>query len=282
MIGSVDGTSHTRMTVQSTLTVLVVIAGLGAILARGGAHGDRSSAELKVIRQAASSLARARSVAINLHETMKTADGRSLSMEAKARIDQVTHNGVVTITGLGRGVRNRDVDHVLYARVPETTKPANDGKPWVAYAVPPSEFATELAKSSGTTYLSLLAGANGSVDRIGVETVGGVTTTHYRVTVDAVQLINEVVSQFPLSTSEMDAAGLRHLPVDVWLDSQGLPRQIRLTLDVAGNSVTVFGDVTPSGAPLHIATPAAGSVNTVTSPLEFGELEDGQAPRPSS
>jgi hypothetical protein len=81
-----------------------------------------------------------------------------------------------------------------------------------------------------TQYLDFLRGTT-SATKIGTETVGGTSTTHYKVTVDLNQAVTKV-SGDPAVTLNRDIGTFQSavIPVDVWIDAKGLVRQLTLTL----------------------------------------------------
>ena len=77
--------------------------------------------------------------------------------------------------------------------------------------------------------------ATGSVEEVGTEEIGGVETTHYQGSI----MLDSVVEQVPADQQEAvrkaieklkKQTGLTEIPVDVWVDGDGLLR--RMSLDV--------------------------------------------------
>lgn len=144
----------------------------------------------------------------------------------------------------------------LYLHMPFLASAAPRGEEW--FSVDADDLA-ELARIGGglglgasdpVQTLEYLRGASDDVAEIGEEPVGGVDTVHYRTTVDleaAVamtpasrrRLVTDAVEQF------REQFGTVHIPLDAWIDDEGLARRIRYELDLAATNNT--GDV-PEGA----------------------------------
>lgn len=104
------------------------------------------------------------------------------------------------------------------------------------------------SESDPGQYLYFLrATAAGSVKNLGQETINGVSTTHYRADIDLQKLPDAVPARDRAGVEQLTAAlqqrvGLPSgLPMNVWIDSQQLIRQIEssFTETVNGQSVTI-------------------------------------------
>jgi hypothetical protein len=113
--------------------------------------------------------------------------------------------------------------------------------------------------------LTLLRGAlSGSVEAVGHETIGGVSTTHFRFNVDrekAVRDEDEDVQDAYETVFKSIFATRTVFPAEVWLDAQGLPRRYSLTLkanlrrhSIADLVLTV--ELVDVGQPVDVALPA--------------------------
>jgi hypothetical protein len=126
--------------------------------------------------------------------------------------------------------------------------------------------------SSGTSvkpgdYLVWLQGTSDDVAVVGHESVDGTDTTHYRGHVD----MTKIASNGGASSAQVDAAkqlGLDSMPLDVWLDGDGLPRRILIdtTFEVSGQQAAFHMQVDMSdyGAPVEVALPPAGDIRDGT------------------
>lgn len=124
------------------------------------------------------------------------------------------------------------------------------------------------ATADPTQLLSVLRGITDHVEEVGSGEVRGVPTTRYRATVDLARAIDQAPSDereaLRSQLEELDAS-LQPVPVEVWIDDEGLPRRI----------VMDFG---------ALASSAMGADGTATMTMElfdYGEEVDIDVPDPS-
>ncbi len=167
---------------------------------------------------------------------------------------------------------------VVYLRFPPLAKELPDGKTWV------KGNAKELAQS-GTSGLDqagslsgldardvfgFLEGVSGSIESVGSEDVRGVTTSHYRATLDPAKLATLVPADKRESLGGIDEAarqaGLDDLPIDVWVDADGRLRKLAIELDATlpgsdeSLQASLVVEVYDYGAPLDLELPPADQV----------------------
>jgi hypothetical protein len=78
--------------------------------------------------------------------------------------------------------------------------------------------------------------ASGSVEEVGTEEVRGVETTHYKGVIDLDKVAElapeDVRAQLQQSVDQLkEQAGVSELPVEVWVDGDGLPARIQYSFD---------------------------------------------------
>lgn len=122
---------------------------------------------------------------------------------------------------------------------------------------------SSLANTSPTpaSALSYLRGA-GNVREVGSESVNGVDTTHYKVTVDLQRAAAESGGSEGRSLNRLiQETGVKKLPVDVWIDGKGLVRKVRYAQRAAaqGKSVNVTMNLHDYGPPVTVKPPPADS-----------------------
>ncbi len=167
---------------------------------------------------------------------------------------------------------------VVYLRFPPLASELPDGKTWV------KGNAKELAQS-GTSGLDqagslsgldardvfgFLEGVSGTIESVGSEDVRGVTTSHYRATLDPAKLTALVPADKRESLGGIDEAakqaGLDDLPIDVWVDADGRLRKLAIELDakLPGSDeslqASLVVEVYDYGAPLDVELPPADQV----------------------
>jgi hypothetical protein len=123
------------------------------------------------------------------------------------------------------------------------------------------------ANVQGDDILAYLDGVSDGVEVVGTDTVDGVPTTHYRATIDA----NKIGAHAGLSPAQILQAkqqGLNNMPVDAWLDGNGLPSRVitEMRFSSTGKTVTLRtqADYTDYGAAVDIKVPPAGTVRDGT------------------
>lgn len=125
--------------------------------------------------------------------------------------------------------------------------------------------------SDPTQMLSYLNAASDSIDRIGTQVVRGTQTTHYHVVVDLLKIANTVPAAKQAAVRrtfrhEVELVGTHTIPIDVWIDSQGLVRREHFDISMHPATVTVPVEMEMTidffdfGAPVHVVPPPARMV----------------------
>ena len=195
-----------------------------------------------------------------------TAAGQSVSLDGSGVIDlkndRVRMSMSVPIPGLGTTKTDGLLDgKELYLRMPGVLSML--GKSWVKVDV------AGLAKSAGVDAKqanpSDLLGALkavGSSQKLGSETVGGVTTTHYRATIDPKQALDKIpdAKSAGVLKQMLGTSGLGTIPLDVWVDGSGRVRRESIKFSAAGMSADLKVDFKNFGVPVDTTPPAADQV----------------------
>jgi hypothetical protein len=170
---------------------------------------------------------------------------------------------------------------VIYLDLPVLAKVMPGGKPWIKVDL------SAIGKQAGIDLSQLtqlgtdpsrmvdwLRTVSGDVTTVGTEQLDGVTTTHYRANVDLSKYPDLVpADQREAVRKAIDqltkAAHLSSFPVHVWVDKDGLVRQVRavLTETIQGQTMNVvtterFYDF---GAPVDIRIPSDDQVTDISS-----------------
>ena len=160
---------------------------------------------------------------------------------------------------------------IVYMKLPGLQKSAQIAKPWVKIDV------EELQRQSGVAgqfdafgqadpsqYLQFLQGA-GKVSELGSASVRGVETTHYKTIAD----LDEAVKEAPPSTREsltqaIDALGSKSVPVNAWIDSDGLLRRVGYSFEgseqTGGLSSSITVDLYDFGTEVEVRPPPTDQV----------------------
>lgn len=125
------------------------------------------------------------------------------------------------------------------------------------------------AASSPTQVLETLRGVADDVEELGAEDVRGVETTRYRATVDFEDVLagvpDEQREQMQAQLDQLGGADIDSLPVEVWIDGDGLARRLEMALEDTGamgapGSVTLTIDLFDYGQPFSVEVPPAEEV----------------------
>lgn len=233
--------------------VAVVLAIVFALVAAACGGGGGSSAPAPATETTSTSSAQQ----AVLQAGSKTQSAESARISFTAKITGGPASGTMTgegefsgrqgrmsmdMSGLGGGQLDGRMEMVFdelvfYMRFPsQIAQTLPGGKEWIKFDL------AELGKSEGIDFeqlmqlsgtdpsqsLDLLRAAGSDFAAVGDEDVRGVSTTHYRGTVD----MEKVAEQAPAEAREsyrriIQLSGQTKIPVDVWIDNEGLTRRIR-------------------------------------------------------
>ena len=127
-------------------------------------------------------------------------------------------------------------------------------------------------KSDPRDMLDVLRGASGDLEKIGDDEIRGVSTTHYRTTLDADELGEQLANTEAKGLADgfadtIESAGLKEVPIDVWVDEDSLLRRLAMTLELeqlGSKAESSFSmDLFDYGKPVDVAPPAAAEVADV-------------------
>jgi len=168
---------------------------------------------------------------------------------------------------------------VMYMRSPMLSRSSGLDTDWISMdleAIAPG-FGDLASLSQGqndpTAQLEYLRGIS-DAEEVGTEQVAGVETTHYSGTVD----LDAAYDRLPDDTrGELKQAiaqarkqfGHGAMPVDVWIDGDGLLRRMTMSLESGGNSAVDFGmemtmEIPEYGIAMHLPIPKGGDVTDVS------------------
>ena len=206
------------------------------------------------------------------------------SLDFKSRTGEYSVDAAaIGLQGTGK-VRTIVAGGVLYlsldalAGADPSSSPDLAGKKWLK--LDPKVFGGggQIGQSDPNGSLDALRGAKGSAKRVGSENVRGTRTTRYRVTIDADQAVNRAPeARRDEVRNSVGALGSKTIPADVWIDSKGRLRKVRLR--VVASSTTSKGSVSfeyfDLGAQVNVDAPPANEV------VDFQDLLGGSTTGPS-
>ena len=162
---------------------------------------------------------------------------------------------------------------VEYVRFPAIDDQLPVGKSWLRGADGISAGAVDFRQfTSGDPReaLDALQGIAGDIETLGSEELRGVETTHYRATLDPAELAEardrEGRSAPPSVVERLTRSGVDDIPVDVWIDADGLIRKLTMALSATQPGTTQSSEASISfelwdyGEPVEIAVPPASEV----------------------
>jgi hypothetical protein len=120
--------------------------------------------------------------------------------------------------------------------------------------------------------LDMLRGVSGDLEEVGRETVRGVETTRYRATLDARKLAAQLAKGGDRDlvgglVDEVEQAGLRDIPLEVWVDDELLLRRLDLRLNPSngsGGDARFTMELFDYGEPVDATPPPASLVADVS------------------
>jgi hypothetical protein len=165
---------------------------------------------------------------------------------------------------------------VGYVRLPAIDGQLPEGKTWVrgsARDVKAGGFDLKeldsFTQNDPRDVLEALRGLSGDIETVGSEELRGVETTHYRALVDPAQLVRDATATNADAASIVDRlsqTGVAEVPLDIWIDGNGLVRKLALDVDVPeatsgqGGSVSLAFELWDYGERVAIDVPPAAQV----------------------
>ncbi|MFL6124982.1 hypothetical protein [Actinophytocola sp.] len=202
-----------------------------------------------------------------------TADAAGVSMngegdlkfgasDAAISMDLTTSEGSISMILL---------DSVLYMKLPQELTP---GKPWIKID---SSSNSAMAKALGSMNEQLSKSVDpratlqqfqkaGEITDSNEEEIDGKKVTHYKINVDVQKMVDQQTD--PTAKAEMQKAidaGMKNMPVEVWIDKEGLPARFAIEMASPNGSggtakVKMQADYTDWGKPVDIAAPPADQI----------------------
>ena len=293
-----------RLRLMAMGVAALVLAGCGSTSSSSQSPVRSPGDQSRFLASAATKSTGTPSMKTDLSVTMLSSKlpGGRVDMSADGALDNTNHRMDIRLdmskfmTGLGAGAAALgspsdwvgeevgDFDGgraIIYMKLPALTRLLPGGKPWIKMdlneigrraGIDISQF-TQFANDPAQM-VDWLRAASGDVTTVGTETIYGVSTTHYRATVDLdkypdlVAPENRDAMRKAVDSLE-NAAHVSSFPMHVWAGKDGLVRQVRavFTETIQGQTVNVvtserFYDF---GTPVSIALPTADQVTDLSS-----------------
>lgn len=287
-----------------TRTLLRVVFGLAVLLILLVAVAwkyDGGEADLNPIAQAAERTAGMPGARMTVSADYSTPNSSlTFSAQGEGEMNWRTDRGHVTLTTSVAGhaitVETITDADTIYLRSSGPNEELPPGKEWVGvepFLGHDPDSALAGSADAGEVLRSLEA-AGGDVEDLGEETVRGVSTTHYRGSIDLDRLEQKLRNEGKADVAKLVSRAYESetsIPVEVWIDQDGIVRRIREVLPIGdgdggtGLTMDMQIELYDFGAEPDISLPPADTVFDAT-PLVKKELgvqdsgADGSTPPP--
>ncbi len=156
------------------------------------------------------------------------------------------------------------VGETIYIKTPQELQP---GKAWLKIDLSSDNPLTKslggsldsIKETDPSKALAQLAGA-GEITATEKETLDGAETTHYSITVDVAKLDGGAMGMDPTAVAELEKAGVKELPVEIWVDGDNLPVRFVTEVPAGGAKAKVQADYSDWGKAVDITAPPAAEV----------------------
>jgi outer membrane murein-binding lipoprotein Lpp len=173
----------------------------------------------------------------------------------------------------------------FYMRMPELAGSQGLPTEWISMDIdevaPGFDNLVELSRGQNdpTSSLAYLEGIT-EAEVIGTETVAGVQTTHYAGTVDLNEAVDQLSGDADASAREALAQaekvlGKAPMPVDVWIDDEGLLRRMSFSMATKAGAAMAFSmemtmEISEYGIDVELPIPPAEDVTDLTEMIPGG------------
>ena len=182
-------------------------------------------------------------------------------------------------------------DPVVYVNAPALAAMLPGGQSWVrldleqagkAAGVDLNQMLSQAAQNPADV-LDMLRSV-GSVQTVGTETIDGVSTTHYKATIDLAKAADTVGGPAKDAVQHLiDQGGPSSVPADVWIGDDGLVRKVTVDETVSNGGETGTAHVTLSlsdyGSAANVIAPPSGDTLDATGLISMAaqNLQHGTA-----
>jgi hypothetical protein len=257
---------------------------IGIIATAGVAGAGDADRDLERVKQSGDELAEAETASFQGRSTQDAGGPESnVTFEGAFDFGQRAGKYSATMSAFGlpsdEKVRGLFVDGAIYLGIDAVkSQPGFESTPegieWLKLD-PAFLGVSQIAQRNPSVGVDALRGVTGDVEKVRTEKVVGVRATRYRVTLD----MQKAVSSAPADDRErvrasVGALGSERIRADVWIDTKGRLRKLRLRL--VGGSTSNAGSVTYEfsdlGAPFTATRPDPSAV------IDFGDILGSETP----
>ena len=217
---------------------VVAVAAIGCGDPDGGSGGAPES--LEALAAAADKVSDAGSSAMTMSMTMDLA-GEGISAQAEGAFDWIEETGEMTMTMTGTGIPGVvEMDMIIdgdyaYMKMPPEL---GAGAGWFRMDADDMGSGTGSANQLSqdpSKFVEFLRGASeDGVEDLGTEEIDGVATHHYKADLSFEKILDQARDQEAVEDmrAQLETLGdLDAIPAEVWLDEDGLPRRMTMSMD---------------------------------------------------
>jgi hypothetical protein len=235
--------------------VAVSLAGCNSSGGTKNAGGSHSNAQLTAAQEISRISQKAGTVnSFKAHMSIAaTAQGKSVSvqgaMAVQARPKVLMDLNLTNVQAAGQsvtgGIEEILTGDAIYIKSPALTKAAGSAKPWMKMSLSAIKQETGLDIQSQlnqgeqvdpATNLKMFT-ASTNARKVGTETVGGVTTTHYQGTYSLQQALAKLTADERSKVQQsLTQLGVNQMDFNLWVDGQNLPRKMVLATPAGATS----------------------------------------------
>ena len=218
---------------------------------------EASIAELSVDDFYPSVMAAMREAETFSFETVSDSAGQSQTMSGQARFSDAGMEMKASSTG-AQAMELILLGQAMYMKSPDL----GTGDKWVKIDLSdPNSMFGMIGKATDPEVMFKAMESPKKLELLGTEDVDGVSTHHYRITMDPSQYL--AAMDFPAAMADMLP---KELVTEMWVDGDDLPRKFAQTIEVptagggAGTSSTTEGTYSDFGTDVEIEAPPADEV----------------------
>lgn len=258
--GSGSGSAGTSSTASSTSAPSSSAATNGATTGGSATTSSGGAAQLAAVLQAGAAKIRTAHLTLLINAAGQTITGSGDEQVANGKVTslQITE----TLPG-NQQIRIVRVNNKTYAKLPQSL--SKSAKPYVLVNSNSSnpqlralgQSIDSSLQSASVNSASIFVNAASSVRSLGASSVNGVATTRYAVTVNPQKFPSTVPGK-----SAIVAAGIKSIPLDLFVDSEGRPVRVITRIAVAGKTTASTATISRYNQPVSISAPPASQVST--------------------
>ena len=264
---------------------MVLIVPVVLLLAGCGGGGGKQLTALEIVSRAADATTESGTARFEMTiDTSGAGAGADASIEARGIADMAGKRMSMTMSIPQAGDMEAVLDgSTMYMRFPMFQQALGVDSPWVSMDVERLAAMQGIdvsqlqagANNDPTQALQALRGASDDLAEVGSEEVRGVETTHYRGTMDLRKAGEQQGADKEQIERLLAQVGQDTLPMDVWIDDDGLVRRMRMSPGADGVDVDVDLELFDYGTDETVEVPPPDQVTDVTDVIaaQAGALE---------